>query len=81
MKVPFCDFIQNLSRAPSKWLSKWIKVDEWDYFKNTLQELNFFFYGGGGAYESLERLKGKIGEASFFKVQSGKITLCSPNDS
>ena len=29
-----------------------------------------------GSYESLERLKGKIGEAPFFfKVQSGKITV------
>ena len=30
-----------------------------------------------GSYESLERFKGKIGEAPFFKVQSGKITVCS----
>ena len=29
-----------------------------------------------GSYESLERLKGKIGEATFFMVQSGKITVC-----
>ena len=28
-----------------------------------------------GSYESLERLKGKIKEAPFFKVQSGKITV------
>ena len=28
-----------------------------------------------GSYESLERLKGKIGEAPFFKVQSGEITV------
>ena len=28
-----------------------------------------------GSYESLERLKDKIGEAPFFKVQSGKITV------
>ena len=68
MKVPFCDFIQNLSQAPSKWLSKWIKVDEWDYFKNTLQELKISFY-------VLVPMKGKIGEASFFKVQPGKITV------
>ena len=29
-----------------------------------------------GSYESLERLKGKIGEAPFSKVQSGKKTVC-----
>ena len=28
-----------------------------------------------GSYESLERLKCKIGEAHLFKVQSGKITV------
>ena len=28
-----------------------------------------------GSYESLERLKWKIGEAHLFKVQSGKITV------
>ena len=43
MKVPFCDFIQNLSQAPSKCLSKWIKVDKWDYFKNPSQELKISF--------------------------------------
>ena len=32
--LPFSDFIQNLSQAPSKRLSKWIKVDKWDFFKN-----------------------------------------------
>ena len=31
-----------------------------------------------GSYESLETLKGKIVEAPFFKVQSGKITVCRP---
>ena len=29
-----------------------------------------------GADEFLEILEGKIGEAPFFKVQSGKITVC-----
>jgi hypothetical protein len=28
-----------------------------------------------GSNESLERLNGKIGQAHFFKVQSGKITV------
>ena len=43
IKVPFCDFIQNLSQAPSKRLSKRIKVDKCDYFKNPLQELKIPF--------------------------------------
>ena len=43
MKVPFCDFIQNLSQGPSKCLSKWIKVDKLDYFNNPSQELKISF--------------------------------------
>ena len=41
--LPFCDFIQNLSQALSKCLSKWIKVNKWDYFKSPSQELEFSF--------------------------------------
>jgi hypothetical protein len=41
--VPFWDFIQNVSQAPSKCLSKWIKVDEWDYLKNPSQEFKKIF--------------------------------------
>ena len=29
-----------------------------------------------GSYDSLERLEGKTGDKPFFKVQSGKITVC-----
>ena len=29
-----------------------------------------------GSYDPLERLEGKTGKAPFFKVQSGKITVC-----
>ena len=64
-----------MSQALSKCLSKWIKVDKWDYFKSPSHELkkNIFVLG---SYESLERLEGKTGEAPFFlKVQSGKITV------
>ena len=35
--LPFHDFIQNVSH-PSKCLSKWIKVDKWDYLKNPSHE-------------------------------------------
>ena len=41
--MPFCDFIQNLSQAPSKCLSKWRKVDKWDYFTNPSQEFKNSF--------------------------------------
>ena len=63
-KVPFRNFIQNMSQALSKCLSKWIKVDEWDYLKDPLRELKKYFYLG--SYESLKRLEGKIGEGPFF---------------
>ena len=42
-KVPFRDFIQNMSQAPSKCLSKWIKVDKWDYLKNPSHKLKNYF--------------------------------------
>ena len=37
------DFIQKMSQALSKCLSKWIKVDKWDYLKNTSDELKKSF--------------------------------------
>ena len=43
MEVPFWDIIQNLSQALSKYLSKWIKGDKWDCFKNFSQELKKSF--------------------------------------
>ena len=46
LKVLFCDFIHNLSQAPSKCLFKWIKVDKWDYFKNPSQEFKKSFCSG-----------------------------------
>ena len=39
MKVPFHDFIQNMSQAPSKW----IKVNKSDYFKKESQHLKNSF--------------------------------------
>ena len=42
-KVPFNDFIKNKFQAPSKCLSKWIKMDKWDYLKNPSQELQNSF--------------------------------------
>jgi len=71
MKVPFCDFTQKLSKC----LSKWIKVDKWDYFIKTNPHRNKKFLFVYGSYESLERLEVKIGKAPFFKVRTGKITM------
>ena len=31
------NFIHKLSLAPSKWLSRWIKVDKWDYFHSRVK--------------------------------------------
>jgi hypothetical protein len=42
-KLSFRNFIQNISQAPSKCLSKWIKVDKWDYLKNPSHELKNSF--------------------------------------
>ena len=43
MKVPFCDFIQNVSQAPSMCISMWIKVNRWNYLKNPSQEFKKSF--------------------------------------
>ena len=43
MKVPFCDFIQNLPQAPSICISMWIKVNKWNYLKNPSQESKNYF--------------------------------------
>ena len=40
IKVPFFDFIQKMSQAPSKCLSKWIKVDKWDYHRESYSRLS-----------------------------------------
>ena len=42
-KMTFREFIQNMSKTLSKCLSKWIKVDKWDYLKNPSQELKSSF--------------------------------------
>ena len=34
----FKNFIQKVSKAQSKCLSKWINVDKWDYFKTHPQD-------------------------------------------
>ena len=36
-------FINKVPLATSKCLSKWIKVDKWDYFKNSPQDFFFLF--------------------------------------
>ena len=43
MKVPFCDFIQNVPQAPSMCISMWIKVNTWNHLKNPSQEVKNSF--------------------------------------
>ena len=66
-KVPFRDFIQNMSQALSMCLSKWINVI---ISKIPHPIFCFCFCFCIGTYESLKRLEGKTGE-----VQSCKITV------
>ena len=68
MKVPFSDFIHDMSQAPSKGLSKWINGK---YLKYPSEE----FENPMSSYESLQRLEGKNRKVPFFKVQSGKIAV------
>ena len=42
-KVPFREFIQNMSQALSMCSSKWINVDKWDYLKNPLRKFKNSF--------------------------------------
>ena len=37
------NFLHKVPLAPSKCLSKWIKVDKWDYFQNGSQDFFFSF--------------------------------------
>ena len=70
MEVPFIDFIQNMSQAPSKALSvriNWIT----SRIPQRISKILFVL----GSYEYLERLKGKIRVTPFIKVQSTKITV------
>ena len=74
--MPFSDFIQKMSQALSSSVQVLIREDELDYLNNPSQDYkNSFFYG---SYEFLAMLEGKIGEAPFFKVQSGKIPVWFP---
>ena len=63
MKVPFRDFIQNVSQA----LSMCIKVNKWNYLKNPsgIQKILFVL----GSYEYLERPEGVIRKCLFFYVK------------
>ena len=68
MKVSFCDFIKKLSQAPSKCLFKWINGIISQIPQRNLK--NDFCLG-------FLRIPRKTGRQNpFFKVQSGKITVC-----
>ena len=70
--MPFFDFIEKMSQAPSSSVQVLIYEDKLDYLKNPshhrISKILFVY----GSYEFLAMLVGKIGEAPF---QSGKITV------
>ena len=61
--------------AHSKIVSGSIQVDKWDYIINPSNKLKEKTLFAQGSDESLERLEGKTREGSFFKIQSGKISV------
>ena len=40
---PLTIFFHKVPLAPSKWLSRWIKMDKWDYFHFCIQDFFFLF--------------------------------------
>ena len=74
MKVPFIDFIENMSQVPFKCLSERIlrinlivsRIPCWI-------SKNIFVLG---SYEFLAMLEDKIRKGPFLRLQSGKITVC-----
>ena len=69
MKVPFSDFIQNVSQALSMCISMWIKVNEWNYLKNLSQELKKYF-----CFRFLW-ISRKLESAYSFMLKYSKITV------
>ena len=69
MKVLFCDFIQNLSQAPSKCLSKWIKVDKWDY------HISANSFGGNYSFLNLEIVENSS-SCRKFQFLPDKMNFC-----
>ena len=64
IKVPFFDFIQKMSQAPSSSVQVLVWEDKLDYLKNPSQDFKNYFCLW--SYELLAMLEGKIGEAPFF---------------
>ena len=77
MKVPFCDFTQNVSQALSMCISMWIKVNKWNYLKIPHRNPKILFVLG--SYEYFERLKEKLESAYPFMLKYSKITVCMRN--
>ena len=67
MKVPFCDFTQNVSQALSMCISTWIKWIIGIISKIPHRNSKILFVLG--SYEYLERLEGKIRKCLFFYVK------------
>ena len=63
----FCTYLCSMSQALSKCLSKWIKVDKWNYLKNPLWELKKYF--------CLGFLEGKLERAHFLKLRFDRMTV------
>ena len=76
LKVPFCDFIQNMSQAPSKCLTSEKKWIDWIILKiyDRIWKIYFVFY------EYLERLEGpwKLESAYSFMLKYSEMPVqCS----
>ena len=67
MKVPFNDFIQNVSQAPSMCISMWIKWINGIISKIPHRNSKILFVWGSDEY--LERQEGKIRKCLFFYVK------------
>ena len=72
--MPFSDFIQKISQAPSSSVEVLIREDELDYLKNPSQDIEnsfwlWFLWISSNAGRQNWR------DPVFFKVQSGKITV------
>ena len=64
VKVPFCDFIQNVPQAPSMCISMWING-----IISKIPHRNSKILLVLGSYEYLERQEGKIRKFLFFYVK------------
>ena len=72
-KVSLPDFIHNMSEAPSKCLSMWIKTDKWDNLKKLLEGIEKYIFVLA-LYESLQGLECWI--KSIFLPSKNLYRMC-----